>query len=212
MSRYLFLAIVCAACNSSSAPTPTKTESAPTASAQSTGAPEAKSDANGRHFGAAFSIAASEPLSQVAARIGKPEAKDGKTGDKGAQKGAEHSCGGEGKSDKVLEGCGAAVSDESGQKVRVRGTVASVCQKAGCWLVLEDGTTQVRIFTREHQFFLPKDVVGKQADVEGTLRTKTLSSAFAKHLAEDGGKDPSKVPDAPQQELMMTATGVAISG
>ncbi len=203
MKRALFL-FVLGACNSP-APAPTKAADAPPALAPAKAEP--------RQFGAAFTLGAAEPLAQAIARV----AQDGATA-----KGEEHACDGDkAKSggDKPVESCGAANADAQGPKVRVKGTVASVCQKAGCWMVLQDGVTEARIFMREHRFFLPKDIAGKSAEVEGTLRAKTVSPQFAKHLAADAAGTP-RTPGAgksppegagEQKEYMMSATAVAIS-
>ena len=219
--KRILVALLLSACNPS-APAPTKTADAPPASTQATPA-----KAEPRQFGAAFTLTSGEPLAAAIARVGAPAA-DAKAKD-------EHTCGdgekaAEGAKDaaKSVESCSGATGsagtprtpgDEAGQKVRVKGNVASVCQRAGCWMVLQDGSSEARIFTREHRFFLPKDIVGKTAEVEGTLRAETLSPKFAKHLAADAagtprtpgsGKDPGKG-DAPQKEYLMTATAVVIT-
>ena len=95
------------------------------------------------------------------------------------------------------------------ETVQVSGTVDSVCQKAGCWMILKDGDVQARIFTKGANFYLPKTIAGQKAVVEGTLKAKVMSEKFAKHLAEDKGEDPSKV-TGPSKELVMNATAVAL--
>lgn len=95
--------------------------------------------------------------------------------------------------------------------VQVSGTVDSVCQKAGCWMVLKDGDVTARIFTKAAGFFLPKDIAGKKAVVEGKLESRTMSERFAKHLEQDKGGDPSKI-QGQQRELVMDATGVKVVG
>lgn len=208
------LLVLVVACNSQPSPPPAQ-EPSPGSTA---GAPDAlaKPVSQPKQFGAAFTLPASEGLSLAVARIGKDSAPPAGSGV--PKVGDEHSCGAAhgaaGKdakdaSGKEVASCGAATSDDSGKLVRVSGTVSAVCQKAGCWLTLQDGTTEARIFTKEHQFFMPKDIAGKHAEVEGLLRAKTVSAAFAKHLAEDGGKDPAKV-DGPQQEFMVTAMAVRL--
>ncbi|MBM4359142.1 MAG: DUF4920 domain-containing protein, partial [Deltaproteobacteria bacterium] len=109
----------------------------------------------------------------------------------------------------AVSSCGELTKDSTGQMVRVSGTVSAVCQKAGCWMTLQDGSAEARIFTREHRFFMPKDIVGKRAEVEGNLRVNAVSAGFAKHLAEDGGKDPATV-NGPQNEYVVNAIGVRI--
>lgn len=91
-------------------------------------------------------------------------------------------------------GIGAALDNDStwtGRYGKFEGRVTEVCQNRGCWLVLADGDRHARVFTG-HRFFLPRDFQG-EAVVFGRLGKRTLSEAFAKHLAEDGGRDPDEV-------------------
>ncbi len=220
------IALSLAACNSMETPTRTGDTTPPAPSTASSVSANAQAPAAPKHYGAAFSLDKSEPLTAAVSRVGAPKGGVGK-GD------GAHACGeghgaplagtatagtatagtakaGNGKATEgELASCAGAVADDSGAKVRVSGTVSAVCQKAGCWLTLVDGDQEARIFTKEHGFFLPKDIAGRKAEVEGTLRAKVLTEGFAKHLAEDGGKDPSKV-TGPLTEYMMTATAVAL--
>ncbi len=93
--------------------------------------------------------------------------------------------------------------------VRVNGTVASVCQKSGCWMVLQDGDTRARVFTKQKKFFLPITIAGKKASVEGKLQAHTISEKLAKHLESDRGGDPSQV-KGPSDELVIYATAVEL--
>ena len=97
--------------------------------------------------------------------------------------------------------------------VLVAGRINKVCKKKGCWFVLQgagDGTNFVRV-TMKHSFFVPTDCEGKTVEVEGTFRSVPLPEAARKHLAEDGGEDPSKVKGS-AVELTLVATGVSIQG
>jgi hypothetical protein len=217
LKRTIAAASLLVACNSQPAPTPAQEPTPP-----ATAAPKAEV---GKQFGSAFKVAAAEPLTAAVARLGKASSPV-----EAASGSGEHACGDHGakvdglaskqepgasgkgteKSDgKTVESCGELTKDATGQMVRVSGTVSAVCQKAGCWMTLQDGSAEARIFTREHKFFMPKDIVGKRAEVEGNLRVNAVSAGFAKHLAEDGGKDPASV-NGPQQEYVVNATGVRI--
>lgn len=55
-----------------------------------------------------------------------------------------------------------------GQTVKLQGRIIEVCQRTGCWVVLDAGGTPVRVRT-EHVFFVPKDASG-QALVHGIWR------------------------------------------
>lgn len=89
---------------------------------------------------------------------------------------------------------GEAIADADGWRARpgkFEGRITQVCQNKGCWLVLAEGDRYARVFSG-HKFFLPKDTTGN-AVVHGTLSERTVSEAFAKHLAEDSGRNPDDV-------------------
>ena len=90
------------------------------------------------------------------------------------------------------------------------GTVEAVCKKKGCWMELRDGDTSAKVFTYAGEFFLPIDTAkGRKAVVEGTLKVKTMTQKFAKHLAEDQGVDPSTV-TGPQKKLVIDAKSIKL--
>ncbi len=95
------------------------------------------------------------------------------------------------------------------RQVRVSGTVESVCKKAGCWMVLQDGDLKARVFTKQNRFFLPQRVKGKQATVEGKLQARTVTERFAKHLEADRGGDPSKI-KGESREWVLYASAVEV--
>jgi len=105
----------------------------------------------------------------------------------------------------------ATATDGQELTVRVTGTIDKVCQKKGCWMVVKDGDFQARVIMKDAAFTVPLDSTGKPAQVEGTLKVKVFSEAQAKHLAEDGGQDPSTV-TGEKKEFLLTATAVEIGG
>ncbi|HEY8378215.1 MAG TPA: DUF4920 domain-containing protein [Nannocystis sp.] len=96
------------------------------------------------------------------------------------------------------------------EAVQVRGTIDSVCQKKGCWMVVKDGEAQARILMKDHAFTVPMDVKGKTAVVEGTIEARTFTEAQVKHLEKDAGGDPSQL-SGERTEFVLTASGVKIS-
>jgi hypothetical protein len=94
---------------------------------------------------------------------------------------------------------------------QVTGSIDKVCKKKGCWMVLKDGEAQARVLMKNYGFTVPLDCDGKVAAVEGTLKIRTFTEGQAKHLAEDGGEDPSKVKGS-RTEIVITATGIRIQG
>jgi len=105
----------------------------------------------------------------------------------------------------------AGAADGQELNVRISGQIDKVCQKKGCWMVVKDGAVEARVMMKDHAFTVPTDSKGKPAQVEGVLKVRVYTEAQAKHLAEDGGEDPSKV-QGEKKELLLTATAVEIGG
>ncbi len=77
-----------------------------------------------------------------------------------------------------------------GKKIAARGTVARVCQAAGCWLELQaEGANEgLRVPMANHAFFIPQDAVGHAAVIEGELKRHELPDAQRQHYAGEGMK------------------------
>jgi hypothetical protein len=74
------------------------------------------------------------------------------------------------------------------QTIKCSGTVARVCEAAGCWLELRaKGQAQgLRVPMAGHAFFVPQDVIGRPAVVEGVLAARELPAAELAHLRGEG--------------------------
>jgi len=96
---------------------------------------------------------------------------------------------------------------------KIQGKVVEVCQAMGCWAKLkkEDGTT-IMIKVKDHEFAMPKDIVGKTIVVEGKAELKETSVAMLKHYAEDAGKSKEEVDKIkePKKEVIMMIKGVKV--
>ncbi|WP_189644801.1 DUF4920 domain-containing protein [Luteimonas gilva] len=95
----------------------------------------------------------------------------------------------------------------AGKPQRYSGRIAEVCQKEGCWMVLEDDGRSARVMMRDHKFAVPKDAAGK-AEVYGVLSRKQLSPEQVKHMQEES-KNGLPVSDV---EYRIVADGVEIAG
>jgi len=92
----------------------------------------------------------------------------------------------------------------AGQVVKTEGEIAQVCQRRGCWMELRvENVAPVRVPMAGHSFFLPRDVAGRQATVEGVVAMRPLSESERAHLEAEGAL-------AAAQALQISATGVAI--
>lgn len=98
-----------------------------------------------------------------------------------------------------------------GKTVTTQGTIKQVCQKKGCFFLLEtdDATKPARITFKDYSFFIPTNTAGSRVKLNGTFNVKTISEADARHYAKDAGKDPDVV-EGPQKEYNLTATSVVI--
>lgn len=95
----------------------------------------------------------------------------------------------------------------AGKPQRYSGRIAEVCQKEGCWMVLEDDGQSARVMMRDHKFVVPKDATGT-AEVYGVLSRNQLSPEAVKHMQEES-KNGLPVADV---EYRIVADGVEISG
>lgn len=78
--------------------------------------------------------------------------------------------------------------------VKVKGTVASVCQKKGCWLQVDIGEGKaMRVRFKDYAFFVPKDISGKTVVLDGNAYNSTTSVAQLRHYAEDAGKSKAEI-------------------
>lgn len=92
------------------------------------------------------------------------------------------------------------------QVVRTEGEIAAVCQAMGCWMELreaEDGPA-VRVPMAGHSFFLPKDISGRHATLEGRVALRDLSAEERAHLESEGAS-------ATAGALAIHATGVVVN-
>jgi hypothetical protein len=93
---------------------------------------------------------------------------------------------------------------QAGRTLKVEGRITQVCQKTGCWLMLDNAGQGVRVRT-QHEFFVPKDASG-QAIVHGELTPTELTEAQARHYVDDGSG-----PSTPGREWQILATSIVIN-
>jgi len=104
----------------------------------------------------------------------------------------------------------AAPDEFTAQPVLLRGRLTDVCQKKGCWTVLMDGESVVRVSFQDYGFFLPKDALGAEALVQGVASVRELSEREARHYAsESRDGDPDAI-QGPQREIGFVASGVRL--
>lgn len=103
-----------------------------------------------------------------------------------------------------------AVADlnaHAGEPRRFSGRIVSVCQKKGCWAMLEDDGAVARVFFPKHDVALPKDATGR-AVVHGVLERVEMNRDVAEHFAAED-KTGRPVGEA---EYRIVADGFEITG
>ena len=92
----------------------------------------------------------------------------------------------------------------AGKPARFSGRITEVCQKKGCWVVLEQDGQSARVMAKDHGFAVPRDASG-EAIAYGVLELEPISEEHARHLVEDDG---AKAPA--ERELRIVATAIEI--
>jgi hypothetical protein len=92
----------------------------------------------------------------------------------------------------------------AGKPQRFSGRITEVCQKKGCWVVLEQDGQSARVMAKDHGFAVPKDASG-EAIAYGVLEAEPITEEHARHLVEDDG---AKAPA--ERELRIVATAIEI--
>ncbi len=83
----------------------------------------------------------------------------------------------------------------------VEARIVTVCQKAGCWMEVEDegATAFVRWETGcGGKYMFPKDAAGKRVLIQGSFYPKELSEEDREHMEEEAGGELS-IPEDPYE-------------
>lgn len=109
----------------------------------------------------------------------------------------------------------AKVGEYDGKYLRVTGKVSDVCAKKGCWLKLGEGEALFVKFTCPvGERLIPAEAVGKQAEVEGTVKVVEISEAQARHFKEDAGASKEEVEKivGPQKQVTVASPSARVAG
>jgi hypothetical protein len=96
--------------------------------------------------------------------------------------------------------------------VLVEGTIADVCTRKGCWLVVSDGKRQMRVTFKDYAFFVPTDSKDRRVLIEGLVQPTKVDKETADHWASEStiGRV-EEATEGDQVVVMMEATGVAFT-
>jgi len=92
----------------------------------------------------------------------------------------------------------------TGEPAKFSGRITQVCQKKGCWVVLEQDGASARVMAKDHGFEVPRDASGP-AVAYGILQEEPISEEHARHLVEDDGAAPPAA-----RELRIVATSISL--
>ncbi len=86
-------------------------------------------------------------------------------------------------------------------QLKLTGKVESVCQKKGCWMMMElaDGKS-MRVRFKDYEFFMPKDCAGKTVVIEGIAFNDVTTVEMLRHYAEDAKKSKEEIEKITQPE------------
>lgn len=88
----------------------------------------------------------------------------------------------------------AKLGDQAEIDVKVSGKIDAVCKTSGCWIDIANGDEEpIKVLFKDYAFFMPKDIGGKQATMQGRAYYDTISVKKLRHFAEDA--------DLPQSEI-----------
>ena len=105
------------------------------------------------------------------------------------------------------------VTEEESSPMQVKGEVMEVCQSKGCWLTLQtESDITVRVTFKDYEFFVPKDIAGRQVILEGVAWLDEVSVAHQQHYAEDAGESEEAIEaiTEPRMSYYFEATGVIL--
>ena len=98
-------------------------------------------------------------------------------------------------------------------RVKLVGEVGAVCQAKGCWLTLQTAAgAPMRVRFKDYGFFVPKDLAGKTAVVDGWVHRALVPAAELRHYAQDAGRPAAEVAaiTAPVAQYTFVADGVLV--
>lgn len=96
---------------------------------------------------------------------------------------------------------------------KITGKVLEVCTMKGCWIKLDNGTSEpLRVTFKDYGFFMPTDLVGKTVALDGFSKKTTSTVEELKHYAEDAGKSKEEIAKITQPKAAVTyeAKGVLV--
>ncbi|MFC5270007.1 DUF4920 domain-containing protein [Adhaeribacter terreus] len=105
------------------------------------------------------------------------------------------------------------MAGKDSMEVKISGEIEEVCQMKGCWVTIKMPTGEaMRVMFGEDDYFVPKDVSGKNAIMEGVAYRKIIPVDEQRHYLEDAGKSKEEIMAITQPDTTLTfdAKGIII--
>jgi hypothetical protein len=104
------------------------------------------------------------------------------------------------------------ISDGKEADIKVRGKVVEVCTEMGCWLKMETKNGRMMVKMKDHAFFVPLDLNGKEIVVDASAKMTVTPVEELKHYAKDAGKSKAEIAaiKEPKKEIILNAKGVLV--
>ncbi|CAN5400584.1 hypothetical protein BH10BAC6_BH10BAC6_07320 [soil metagenome] len=96
-----------------------------------------------------------------------------------------------------------------GRTVSIRGTIGSVCQEEGCWMVITDGARSLRMSFKNEVFTVPLSLRGDVL-VEGVVQEELVDEETARAIGSTIGLTDTLIQamHGDQRIPLMTTTGI----
>ena len=79
-------------------------------------------------------------------------------------------------------------------ETKLMANIKEVCQKKGCWMMLDLGNDmEMRVTFKDYGFFMPKDGAGRLAYVQGVAKIDTTSIEELKHYLQDANASQEEI-------------------
>ncbi|HAD97821.1 MAG TPA: DUF4920 domain-containing protein [Cryomorphaceae bacterium] len=105
------------------------------------------------------------------------------------------------------------LAGQDSMPVKVKGQINESCKMKGCWMSMDLGNgKEMRVTFKDYGFFVPTNLDGETAIIEGYASMDTTSVEDLKHYAQDAGKSEEEIAaiTAPEIGVNYVATGVII--
>ncbi len=96
-------------------------------------------------------------------------------------------------------------------KAKLTGKIIQSCTKKGCWMTMEmENGQKLMIKFKDYGFFVPKDLKGQKAIIEGVAKKEVIDVPTLKHYAEDAGKSSEEIAKINKEEEKYTFEAVGV--